>query len=91
MAINKENSIGVAGGIVGVVNISLSFILSWFLAPLFVASSIVVIVLSAVGLKKARENSEKAGWSITGLATGIPTIVWNLFWTLVLITAATSV
>lgn len=90
MSVNKQNGIGLAGGVVGIVNVSMSFILSWFFAPLFVLSSVVVVVLSAVGLKKAKENGTPAGWAITGLATGIPTLAWNLFWSFLLIVAYLS-
>lgn len=90
MSKSKENSLGVAAGIVGIVNVSLSFILSWFLSPLFVLSSIVVVVLSSVGLKRAKEDGTSAAWSVTGLATGIPTLVWNLLWTLLILLAAVS-
>lgn len=87
MSKSKESGIGLAGGVVGIVNVSLSFILSWFLAPLFVATSIVVVALSAIGLKKARAEGTPLGWSVTGLATGIPTLVWNATWSAVLIAA----
>jgi len=90
MSKSKENSLGVAAGIVGIVNVSLSFILSWFLSPLFVLSSIVVVVLSSIGFKRAKEDGTSAAWSVTGLATGVPTLVWNLFWTFLIILAAVS-
>lgn len=88
MTQNKQDSLALAGGIYGIVNASLSFIFSWFLAPLFVVSCVVSLVLSAVGLKKARLAGTSAGWAITGLATSIPTLVWNLFWSIILILAA---
>lgn len=88
MSKSKENSLGVAAGIVGIVNASVSLILSWFLSPIFVVTSSVAVVLAAIGLKKAKEEGTSAAWSVTGLATSIPTLIWNLFWTFLIIFVA---
>lgn len=76
----KKNSMGTAGGVVGIVNISLSFFLSWLLPFLFVILSVVSIALSAIGLKRANAQGLPRGMAITGLATSIPTLLWCLIW-----------
>ena len=86
----KKNPVGTAGGVLGIVDVSLSFLLSLFLAPLFVFVSIVAIALSAVGLKNATSNGLPKGMAITGLATAIPTLTWNIFWSIILLSAAAS-
>ena len=86
----KKNTVGTAGGVLGIVDASLSFLLSLLLAPLFVFISIVAIALSAVGLKNANASGLPKGMAITGLATAIPTLVWNLIWSIVLLSAAAS-
>lgn len=90
MTNNKENSLGLAGGIVGIVLASTSFVFSWFLAPLYVLGTIVAIILSAVGLKKSLDAGTKKAFAITGLATAIPTLIWCAFWSLALIGAAAN-
>jgi hypothetical protein len=86
----KENSLGVAGGISGIVLAATSFIFSWFLAPLYVIGCIAAIVLSAIGLKKSIASGSKKGLAITGLATAIPTLLWSFIWSIVLIGAAAT-
>jgi len=86
--VNKENGLGIAGGIVGIVLASSSPIFSWFLAPLYVPACIVAIVLSGIGLKKSIDTNAKKGMAIAGLATAIPTLMWVSLWSLALIGAA---
>jgi hypothetical protein len=86
----KENGLGVAGGISGIVLAATSFIFSWFLAPLYVPACIVAIVLSGIGLKKSIASGSKKGLAITGLATAIPTLLWTSIWSIVLIGAAAT-
>ena len=86
----KKNPLGTAGGVLGIVDVSLSFIFSWFLAPLFIVISIVAIALSGVGLRNAIRDGGSKGLSITGLATAIPTLAWNLLWTFALVGAVVS-
>lgn len=80
---NNNNSLGTAGGVLGIVNVSLSVFLVWLMPLLFIVLSGVSIGLSAVGLKKANEEGLKRGLAITGLATSIPTLVFALFWAFV--------
>lgn len=87
---NKKNGLGTAGGVVGIVNISLSFFLSWLLPFLFIILSVISIALSAVGLKKANAEGLPRGLAITGLATSIPTLLWNLVWIVALASAFAS-
>lgn len=86
----KKNSLGTAGGVVGIVNISLSLFLSWIFPMLFIILSVISIALSAVGLKKANAEGLPRGLAITGLATSIPTLLWNLLWTSALVSAFAS-
>lgn len=86
---NKNNSFGTAGGVLGIVNASLSVFLVWLMPVVFIALSAVSIGLSAVGLKKANEEGLKKGMAITGLATSIPTLLFAFFWA-VIWTAALS-
>jgi predicted Co/Zn/Cd cation transporter (cation efflux family) len=86
----QKNTIGTAGGVLGIVDASLSFIFTWVLAPLFVVLSIIAVALSAIGLKKASDNDLPKGMAITGLATAIPTLVWNLIWSFVMLAAVSS-
>ena len=86
--LNKENSLGLAGGISGIVLAATSFILSWVLAPLYVIGCVVAIALSSVGLKKSLATGTKKAFAITGLATAIPTLLWTALWSLVLVGAA---
>lgn len=87
---NKENGFGIAGGVVGIVMASTSFIFSWLLAPFYIFGCVVAIALSGVGLKKSLENNAKKGMAITGLATAIPTLLWCSLWTLTLLGIAAS-
>lgn len=86
----KKNTLATAGGVLGIVSISLSLFLSWFIAPLFILLSTVAIALSGVGLKKAIDNDLPTGMAITGLATAIPTLLWNILWTLIVSAAIIS-
>lgn len=90
MITKKENGLGLSGGILGIVLASTSFIFSWFLAPFYVVGCIVSIVLSAIGLRKSNAEGAKKAFAITGLATSIPTLLWNLGWFFLLIAAAVS-
>jgi hypothetical protein len=87
---NKENGFGIAGGIVGIVLASTSFIFSWVLAPLYILGCIVAIALSGVGLKKSLSSNANKGMAITGLATSIPTLLWCSLWFFVLVGVATA-
>lgn len=80
---NKNNSFGTAGGVLGIVNASLSVFLVWLMPVVFIALSAASIGLSAVGLKKANEEGLKKGMAITGLATSIPTLLFAFFWSFV--------
>ena len=90
MTKHKENGFGIAGGVVGIVLASTSFVFSWLLAPLYIGACAVAIALSAVGLKKSLATGANKGMAITGLATAIPTLLWCLLWTLALVGAATA-
>ena len=87
----KKNSMGTAGGVVGIVNISLSLFLSWIFPFLFVILSVISIALSGIALKNANEKDLKKGMAITGLATSIPTLLWNLIWGIALAGAISSI
>lgn len=80
---NTKNSFGTAGGVLGIVNVSLSIFLVWLMPVVFIALSAASIGLSAVGLKKANEEGLKRGLAITGLATSIPTLLFAFFWAIV--------
>lgn len=90
MSEKVKNPMGTAGGVLGIIDAGLSFPLSWFLSPLFVILSIVAIALSGVGLRKAMKSGSSKGLAITGLATAIPTLIWNVLWTFALVGAAVS-
>lgn len=87
MTNTKENGLGLAGGIIGIVLAATSFVFSWFLAPLYVLGCIVAIALSAIGLKKSLASGSKKGFAITGLATAIPTLLWCGLWSLLFVGA----
>jgi hypothetical protein len=85
----NPNPIGTAGGVLGIVTASVSLIFSWFLPWLIFLMAVIATALSGVGLKRAIEGGTPRGMSITGLSTAIPTLVWSVFWSVVL-TAAIS-
>ena len=91
MTQTKENGLGLAGGISGIVLAATSFILSWVLAPLYVVGCVAAIVLSGIGLKKSIDTKTPKGFAITGLATAVPTLLWCVFWSLILVSAAAEV
>lgn len=91
MTNTKENGLGLAGGIIGIVLAATSFVFSWFLAPFYVLGCILAIVLSAIGLKKSLASGSKKAFAITGLATAIPTLLWCGFWTMLFAGAVAGV
>ena len=87
---NSKNSFGTAGGVIGIVNASLSVFLVWLMPVVFIVLSAVSIGLSSVALKKANEQGLKKGLAITGLATSIPTLLFAFFWATVWTAALTA-
>ncbi len=63
-------------------------LLSLYLAVYFCITSILAIVLSAIGMHVAKKNGDGCGLGIAGLVIGIITTV---FWLLILIFAASLV
>lgn len=71
----KVNGLGVAGFVIG--------LLSIFLNVYFCIASVIAIVLSAVGIKKAKQYSVN-GLAVAGLVISILSLlIWGLVWILV--------
>ena len=56
MSKKKENTLGLVVGILSIVNVSTAFIFSWFLSPIYIASSLVYIILASIALKDRKST-----------------------------------
>lgn len=86
----KTNSLGTAGGVVGISAAATAPIFSWLFAPFYVLVSAVAIVLAAKGLQKSNTDGAPKGMAVTGLATGIATFAWSFIWSITLLGAAAT-
>jgi hypothetical protein len=84
---DRDRRMTMAGGIIGIVALSVGAIVGWFIPWL-------IVILGIVGLVLTAKGDRKGGWYPTGLTTNIIALVlsvpWAIFLTIAVITSASA-
>ena len=75
---NQSKGMSIAGMVLGIVGLLLSFTCLWWLSPIL---GIVGVILSAIGMKNA--DQEARSMAIAGLTTSIIALVISVIWMII--------